>query len=61
MGVKVFENETEAKLTAKVLSIIKKKIDVDIVPSEIVATHRIPSKHNPKHVLIKLKTKKKTM
>ena len=55
MGVKVLENETEARLTAKVLSVIKEKVDVDIVPSEIVAIHRIPSKHNPKPVLIKLK------
>lgn len=55
LGITVLEEETEAKLQAKVISIAKKKINVDIDPSEIVAIHRIPSKHNPKPVLVKFK------
>ena len=55
MGVEVLEDETEVKLTAEILRIIKEKIDVDIEASEIVTIHRIPSKHDPKTVLVKLK------
>lgn len=55
MGVTVFENETEWNLTEKILTIVKENINVDIEPSEIVAIHRIPSKHNPKPVLVKFK------
>lgn len=55
MGVTVLDDETETNLTAKVLSIIKEKINVDIEQSEILAIHRIPSKLNPKPVLVKLK------
>lgn len=53
MGVADLINETETRLTAKVLSLIKEQTDVDIEPSEIMAIHRIPSKNSPKPVLIK--------
>ena len=54
LGVPDLTNETETKLTTEVISIIKDKTDVDIAPTEIVAIHRIPSKLNPKPVLVKL-------
>lgn len=53
LGVAQQTNETESNLTTKVISLVKEKADVDIVQSEIVAIHRIPSKLNPKPVLVK--------
>ena len=55
MGVEYIDDETEARLTEKVLHIIKEKTDVDIKLSEIIAIHRIPSRHDPQPVLMKLK------
>ena len=53
MGVEVLEDETEVNLTEEIISIVRQKTHVNIQPSEIVALHRIPSKHNPKPVLVK--------
>lgn len=55
MGVADLTNETESRLTKNVLAIIKEKTDEDIESSDIVAIHRIPSKINPKPVLVKFK------
>lgn len=55
MGVEVLEDETEMKLTENVLNIIKERTNVDIKLSEIIAIHRIPSRHDPQPVLLKLK------
>ena len=55
MGVEVIEDETELKLTETILDIIREKTKVEIKLSEIIAIHRIPSKHNPQPVLLKLK------
>ena len=55
MGVEVLEDETEVKLTENVLNIIRDRTNVDIKLSEIIAIHRIPSRHDPQPVLLKLK------
>lgn len=55
MGIKDLEHETEASLTDKVISVLKEEAKVDIETSEIMAIHRIPSRHDPKPVLMKLK------
>ena len=55
MGVEVLEDETDSNLTAEIIDIVKQKTNVDIDPSDIVALHRIPSRHNPRPVLVKFK------
>ena len=55
MGVEVLDDETEVRLTENVLNIIRERTNVDIKLSEIVAIHRIPSRHDPQPVLLKLK------
>ena len=55
MGVEYIDNENEAILTDKVRSIIKERTEVDIKFSEIIAIHRIPSRHDPQPILVKLK------
>ena len=47
MGVECIDNENEAIISNKVRSIIKERTDVDIKFSEIIAIHRIPSRHDP--------------
>ena len=55
MGVECIDNENEAIISDKVRSIIKERTDVDIKFSEIIAIHRIPSRHDPQPILVKLK------
>lgn len=55
MGVEALGDETDSKLTAEIIDIVKQKTNVDIDPSDIVALHRIPSRHNPRPVLVKFK------
>ena len=55
LGIKDVENETEAKLTERVISLFKDKAEIEVEPSEIMAIHRIPSRQEPKPVLMKLK------
>lgn len=55
MGVEVLPDETDTNLTAEIIAIVKQKTNIDIEPSDIVALHRIPSKHTPKPVLVKFK------
>ena len=55
MGVEGLGDETDSNLTAEIIDIVKQKTNVDIDPSDIVALHRIPSRHNPRPVLVKFK------
>ena len=55
LGVRNMADETEDKLTEVVINMVKEKANVDLDPADIVAIHRIPSKHEPKPVLIKLR------
>lgn len=55
MGIQETENESEQNLMKEVISLVRGVANVNIEPYEIMAIHRIPSKNEPKPVLMKLR------